>query len=331
MFSCRATRVFGTAVMACLASALAACGTTPGTLFSEEPTLETRTSTVDLLRSLPPPKERLYAAVYRFTDQTGAQKPNDNFAEYSRAVTQGGAAILVNALHNARNWFTVIERESLPNLLQERQIIRSTRLEFLGPDGKPLGPVPALLNAGIILDGGIISYDSNTLTGGFGARYLGIGGNTQYRRDTIAVYLRAVATQNGQVVASVTTNKTVYSVALSAGAFRFISFQRLLEIEAGVTTNEPVQLAVKQAIEKAVHALIIQGAINGEWEFADPAEQAKAVQTFVSELKDERSTIIPVSRQTAQEAAEEEERVVQRNRRPAPKGSGDLGDVPMTH
>ena len=41
--------------------------------------------------------------------------------------------------------------------------------------------------------GGIIGYDANILTGGFGANFLGIGGNTEYRRDNVSVYVRAVS------------------------------------------------------------------------------------------------------------------------------------------
>ena len=46
----------------------------------------------------------------------------------------------------------------------------------------------------MILEGGIIGYDSNIETGGRGARTLGIGGQTQYRRDVVIVSLRAVST-----------------------------------------------------------------------------------------------------------------------------------------
>ncbi len=38
---------------------------------------------------------------------------------------------------------------------------------------QPQPNLPSLLFAGLILDGGIIGYDCNTVTGGLGARYLG--------------------------------------------------------------------------------------------------------------------------------------------------------------
>src|SRR3954471_19535393 len=158
---------------------LSACASShPELALSESPLPEVKTATLDELSSLPPPLRKLSVAVYKFDDLTGQNKPNDNFSEYSRAVTQGGASVLINALERAgdKQWFTPVERNSLPSLLQERQIIRATREEYGGVN---LPPLPPLAYAGIILDGGIIGYDTNTLTGGFGARFLGIGGDTK--------------------------------------------------------------------------------------------------------------------------------------------------------
>ncbi|HSK40301.1 MAG TPA: CsgG/HfaB family protein, partial [Arenibaculum sp.] len=195
-------------------AALAACAGAPGQnkpelALSEVPEHEYKTPSLDELQSLPAPARKIAVAVYRFEDKTGQNKPNDLFSEYSRAVTQGGTSILINALERAgsRAWFTPVERESLQALLQERQIIRVTRDEYGGDD---LPPLPPLTYAGIMLDGGIIGYDSNTLTGGFGARFLGIGGNTENRRDTVTVYLRAVSVSTGEVLKSVNVSKTIY-------------------------------------------------------------------------------------------------------------------------
>jgi len=98
------------------------------------------------------------------------QKQNDAFADYSFAVTQGGSSVLMDALKEVGRgtWFSVLERSRIGDLLQERQIIRANREENVGPDGRRLPPLGPLLNAGIILEGGIIGYDTNILTGGFG-------------------------------------------------------------------------------------------------------------------------------------------------------------------
>ena len=98
------------------------------------------------------------------------------------------------------------------------------------------------------------------------------------RMDTITVYLRAVSTKTGQVLASVTTHKTIASVAVQGGSFRYISVDKILEAEAGITKNEPDQLAVQQAIEKAVHTIIVQGADKGIWSFEDKDLQAELIR-----------------------------------------------------
>ncbi len=221
----------------------------------------------DKLAALPPPGQRLPIAVYGFTDQTGQFKPSDTVQTLSRAVTQGATSILVKTLQDTggRNWFQVVERERLDNVLRERAVIREMRASYLGEKQLNTDALPPLLFAGVLLEGGIISYDSNTKTGGSGARFLGIGGSTQYREDTVTVYLRAVSVKTGEVLSTVSVRKSIAAVAVGANAFRFVDFKDLLELETGITYNEPDQIALSQAIEKAVYALIMEGALTNLW------------------------------------------------------------------
>jgi len=96
-----------------------------------------RTQTQTLLAALPAPERPVAVAVYGFSDQTGQFKPTETGQTLSRAVSQGSASILVKALQDAgnRQWFTIVERESLKNLLNERQIIREMRERYLGEQG----------------------------------------------------------------------------------------------------------------------------------------------------------------------------------------------------
>ena len=216
------------------------------------------------LLDLPPAVRPVEVAVYNFSDQTGQFRPVENGSTFSTAVTQGGTTILLKALEDA-GWFVPIERENLSNLTTERNIIRNTKKEYIKNLNPNEPPLPPLLFAGLILEGGIISYDTNIVTGGIGARYFGLGANARYRQDRITVYLRAVSTNNGEIVKTVYVSKTILSQSLDANFFRFVKFQRLLEAETGITQSEPIQLAVKDAIEKAVHDLILEGIIDGLW------------------------------------------------------------------
>ncbi|TGE18629.1 CsgG/HfaB family protein [Hymenobacter elongatus] len=216
------------------------------------------------LRGLPQPKERIVAAVYKFRDQTGQYKPSQNGSSFSTAITQGGTSILLRALEESR-WFNPIERENLGNLLNERKIIRSSRAEYQEQTGQRQPNLPSLLFAGIILEGGIVSYDANVITGGAGLRYFGAGASGQYRQDRVTVYLRAISTSTGEILKTVYTSKTILSQQVDASLFRFVNFKRLLETETGFTYNEPTEMAVKEAIEKAVEALVYEGIQEQLW------------------------------------------------------------------
>ena len=97
-------------------------------------------------------------AVYDFLDMTGQKKPGGNYASMSTAVTQGSYQLLIKALQDAGQgeWFRVVERSSLPSLLQERKLIRSTRQQVDKENAKPL---PPLLFAGAYITGGVVGYD----------------------------------------------------------------------------------------------------------------------------------------------------------------------------
>ncbi|GMM93496.1 CsgG/HfaB family protein [Qipengyuania sp. MTN3-11] len=244
-----------------------------------------KTQTQNILNGLPAPERQVAIAVYGFTDQTGQFKPTEAGQTLSRAVTQGASSMLVKALQEAgqRSWFTVVERERLDNLLKERQIISEMRKRYLGEEETDPNALPALLFAGVLLEGGIVGYDTNTVTGGAGAAFLGIGARTEYRQDTVTVYLRAVSVRTGEVLTNVTASKTIASQAIGASAFRFVAFKELLEAEAGITANEPDQVALQQAIEKAVYGLIMEGVELDLWRFADMAGAGPIRQHYLAE------------------------------------------------
>jgi len=262
---------------------LAGCAAKPGwrELPEEAPILTPVSPTGLELENLPPPRRKLDIAVYQFPDLTGKNEPNDNVAVFSRAVTQGGAGFVVDALQRVGHgrWFTVDERGGLNDLLQERQLVRATRAEFDADNARPLPPIRF---AGLLIEGGIVGFDANVITGGAGANFLNIGGDVQYRQDTVTVAMRVVSVQSGEMLTSITTTKTVYSLALRANVYKFVAVDRLLQAEAGITRTEPTQLAVRQAIDLAVYATVMQGAKKGIWTFADPHRGRTLVDDYLA-------------------------------------------------
>lgn len=234
---------------------------------SETPKLMPRGSTYTDLISLPQPRGKILVSVYDFRDQTGQYKPQPN-SNFSTAVPQGGTSLLTTSLIDSQ-WFVPLEREGLQNLLTERKIIRAAQKKdkVVNNHGADL---TSLSSANIVIEGGIVAYDSNIVTGGAGAKYLGIGGSGQYRTDQVTVNLRAVDVRTGQVLLSVTTTKTISSHEIGFGAFRFVDYKELLEVEMGYSQNEPVNIAVMSAIDAAVIHLIVKGMKRGMWSPGDP-------------------------------------------------------------
>jgi curli production assembly/transport component CsgG len=271
-------------LMAIAIAAATGCSTLFQPLRSSKAEIDYKSQVIDQLMALPPPSEKIVIAVYKFRDQTGQYKQSSaSSLNYSTAVTQGATSMLIKSLADAGQgkWFTVVERESLPNLLNERKIIRQTRMQYLTrEDLDKLPPLPPMMYAPVIMDGGVIAYETNLLTGGLGAKYLGIGADTQFQRDTVTIFLRAVAVKDGRVLKSVQTSKTIFSVKLDSSVFRFVAFKDLLEAEAGFSSNEPPQMAVEEAIQLGVYSMIMEGAMDGLWSFQSPALGQQLINSY---------------------------------------------------
>ncbi len=215
------------------------------------------------------PKISPVVAVYptAFTDQTGQRKSNSEFALFSTAITQQPNALLIRALKHAGNgkFFRVVERVGLDNLTKERQLIRSAREQTASEDEKKKALRP-LLFAGILIEGAVISYESNLESGGSGARYLGVGKSVQYREDNITVSLRMVSVATGEVLLEVLSQKTIFSYGKSEDIFKFIEAgTELVEVEMGNARNESSTIALMKAIEGGVLEIIESGYEKGFW------------------------------------------------------------------
>jgi len=217
----------------------------------------------------PPAGGAIPVAVYSFQDKTGQRKYQANFASFSTAVTQGSEGFVIKALQDAGDgqWFKVVERVGLDNLIKERQMIRQMREAYQGKDATPL---PPMMFAGIIVEGGIVGYDSNSITGGAGVSVFGIGASTQYQSDTVTINLRTVSVQTGEVLTNVTVTKTVLSYMDKLTLMRwFNNGTDTLESELGGSVNESINKAVDLAVQAAVVQTINEGARKGHWAFKE--------------------------------------------------------------
>jgi len=228
-------------------------------------------STRDLLR-LPPPRGKIVAAAYGFRDQTGQYKPSPD-SLFSTSVTQGAAS----AADQGAEGFGLVHAGGTgkpAGALTERRVVRAME----NPSGQNgADSIPPLLPASILVDGGIIAYESNLRTGSISARFLGVGAATQYRVDQVTVNLRSIDIRTGAILHSVSTTKSI-SPTRSRPMSMFVNYTDLLEFEA-----EPAQLSVKEAIEAAVIHVLIQGIKEGNWRLRNPEDwNSPVIQKYLA-------------------------------------------------
>src|SRR6056300_517853 len=254
-----------------LLAIMTGCTSIPSSVEIGNPPSVQATPIPEMMSAVPPLEgKKITIAVYSFQDKTGQRKPADHIANLSSAVTQGAEVWVIKALQEVGNesWFEVVERVGMDNLIKERQLIRNTREVY--EKEIPNGPTPLkpMLFAGLILEGGVVGYDSNNTVGGVGARYLGIGTQTEYRVDTVTVVMRLVSVSTGRVLMSIATEKTIASYRSGADVFKFFDLgTKLVETEAGYSVNEPVNYAVRAAIEAGVIELVYEGERKELWKF----------------------------------------------------------------
>ena len=256
-------RIRASSMLAYLLAALLVAGCTSIPSPSEAPIVDEEA--LPRLTLMPAFKEPVVVAVYEFLDKTGQRKTaaSQVTTSFSTAIGQASETYLVRALKGAcrGQCFVPVERIGLDHLLKERQLIRSTQQEF-GQEAA----LPALLFAGVLLEGAVIAYESNLRSGGAGARHLGVGLSTEYRTDRVSVALRMVSTKTGEVLLTSETSSTIFSYQVSSDLFRFFDMnQSLVEAEAGMAANESPNIAVRRAVELAVIDIIEKGFDRSLW------------------------------------------------------------------
>jgi len=254
---------------------------------ANKPPIVAPTPLINKLNKLPElDGEPIYIGVNSFKDLTGARKQSDNYASFSAAVTQGGEAWLIESLLDSNGWFKVLERGQLDTVMRERALVQQTREDFTDDDDTGLKP---LLFAGLLIHGGIIGYDTNQVSGGIGASYLGIGAHEQHRKDVVTVSLRFVSTLTSEILLSSTVSKTIYSTAVGSDVFKFVNDALdPLEIEIGFAKNELVSVATRAAIDLAIVDLIEKGEKKEMWKFKK--QPIKEVPEPKTQQKKEKTT-----------------------------------------
>jgi curli production assembly/transport component CsgG len=249
-------------VVVLMSAALSGC-TELNSVPIASPILENASILADEVPLGIPVTPAIIVGVYQFTDQTGQRAVLDRqTSEMSSAIPQGLSSMLVQELMSSGDgkWFRVVERETIPTILNERKVV----VAALPDVEEPLQP---LLLPGILITGGAISYDRKVSQKFLGLGFASVNGQKRIYSDRVSVALRAVSVQTGEVLESVYVSKEVLSQMNSINVLNVVNTSTLA-VEAGIVSNEPVSVAVRTAISAAVRELFIRGLARGWWEVA---------------------------------------------------------------
>jgi curli biogenesis system outer membrane secretion channel CsgG len=200
-------------------------------------------------------------AVGNIRDYTGKQEPDAGFV-----ITQGGSLMAYSALGKMRGGVRIHERfdtqvaESELTWINNRQLGDGRQHTVDSNGGEESVPwLPyfggSIIQSDYFIVGGITEVNYNIQSGGAEATVNNIGPRARTYTMNIAVDLRIVGSQTLRVYDTVTVEKQITGVEVGAGIFRFFGSD-LYDINIGAKVQEPIQFAVRMAIESGVLQLL---------------------------------------------------------------------------
>ena len=239
----------------------------------------------------PPPPRALTVAVYNCIDTTGQRRPTGTSQELSSAVPMDCSPYLVEAVRSLRpGYVLLVERQHVDELLRERQLatlaLNSVATSAApasppgaaaaGAPGGPPVPPPKRLSmlrvAEILLIGQVVAYDRQTRQLSAGLALAGIGATGTMVTDLVTFSLRAVAVQTGEILGQSSVTKSITSQMIGGHITRVFP-TTILDLELGGGANEPVGLAMREAIRSSLTQLVGRGIHDGWWGAVDTQGQ----------------------------------------------------------
>lgn len=232
-------------------------------LLSSKPTLNNTPLTAklscygDLLAAAD--KGHIAIAVGNIRDYTGKQHDQEGFV-----VTQGGALMAYTALGKLVPGISLYER--FDTQIADAELAYTTNRQ-LG-DGQmhettdsvtgEINEVPwkpyyggSVLQSDYYIVGGITELNFNIQSGGGELNVNNVGGKGRIYTMNVGIDLRIVGTQTLKVHDTVSIQKQITGYEVGTEVFRFFN-NDLWDIYAGAKSQEPLQLAVRTAIESAI-------------------------------------------------------------------------------
>lgn len=182
-------------------------------------------------------------SVGEVADKTGQV----NFDDNGHALSQGVSEMVISALAKSGK-ANLVERLDLRIPLAEMKLAEQNRLQ------RDISEY-ALPASDFILVGALTELNYNITSGGAQLFVRGIGGGARTVVINVALDLRVVNAKNFSVPYVATLQKQIYGFEVEANVFRFFG-SSLIEFDAGMIKNEPLQLGVRSVVEMGIYQIL---------------------------------------------------------------------------
>ena len=204
-------------------------------------------------------KGHIALTVGNIRDYTGKQNELEGFL-----VTQGGALMAYTALGHLVPGISLYERfdtqiaDAELTYLANRQLGDGMMHESVNPQTGESDQVPwkpyfggSVLQSDYYIVGGITELNFNIQSGGAELGVNNVGGKGRIYTMNVGIDMRIVGSQTLKVYDTVSVQKQITGYEVGADIFRFFD-NDLWDVNAGAKNQEPLQLAVRMAIETAL-------------------------------------------------------------------------------
>lgn len=198
-------------------------------------------------------------AVGNIRDYTGKQADGEGYM-----VTQGGSLMAYTALGHVVPGITIMERfdtsiaDAELAYLSKRQLGDGNMHDTVDPNTGEDDQVPwmpyyggSVIQSDYYIVGGITELNFNIQSGGGELSVNNLGGKARIYTMNVGVDLRIVGSQSLKVYDTVSYQKQISGYEVGLDIFRFFD-DDLWDVYSGAKNQEPLQLAVRMAIESGI-------------------------------------------------------------------------------
>lgn len=186
-------------------------------------------------------------AVGEVADKTGQFQPTGNGT--STVLSQGVSEMVMSALYKTRK-ARLVERYDLRIPLAQAKMAEQ---KLTGPE-TAIRP-GTVRGSDFVLMGALTELNYNITSGGGRLAVGGIGAGARTVVINVGLDLRVVNSRTFDVPYITSLQKQIVGYEVEANVFRFFGTQ-LVEFDAGMRKNEPVQLGVRSVVEMAVYQIM---------------------------------------------------------------------------